>query len=137
MEQSTIAFRDELLTRNWPDDCRVCALTGATEIAGASRYVRSLRADGMILGVWSEDHHAFFHPDFQFDQTGCIRPAVAHLLAVLPNRDDRGGWKRAFWLYSPHALLDGKAPADVFTTEPERVIEAAKREFSESPDSGW
>jgi hypothetical protein len=135
--QASIEFRDELLAHNWPDDDGVRALTGAQEGDSGSSYISTLRAEGMILGLWSHDHRAFFYPDFQFDQRGCIRPEVAQLLSVLPNCDDRGGWTRAFWLYSPHALLDEEAPAEVFTMEPERVIEVAKREFSGGTDSGW
>jgi hypothetical protein len=134
---TSIAFHDELLANNWPDDDRVRALTGAQEGHFGSSDVSTLRAERRILGVWSPDRCAFFHPDFQFDQRGCIRPEIARLLAVLPAGNDRGGWARAFWLYSPHAHLGGKTPAEVFATAPERVIEAANREFGGSPDTGW
>jgi hypothetical protein len=136
-QQASIEFRDELLAHNWPDDDRVCAVTGAQKGDCGRSYVSALRAEGRILGVWSPDRRSFFYPDFQFDQRGCIRPEVAQLLNVLPDCDDPGGWRRAFWLYSPHALLGGNAPAEVFVTEPERVIAAANHEFGGSPDSGW
>jgi hypothetical protein len=133
----SIAFRDELLSRNWPDDGRVGALAGIQGSGNANQYVRALRADGRILGVWSEDQHAFLYPEFQFDHGGGIRSGIARLLAVLPGNDDREGWRRVFWLYSSHAQLDGETPAEVFPAQPARVVEVAEREFNGSPDDAW
>jgi hypothetical protein len=87
--------------------------------------------------VWSAPARRFVYPAFQFDTRGGIRPEVAGLLKVLPDEDDRGGWQRAFWLYSPHALLEGRTPADVFGHEPQRVIQVAKCHFDADPNAGW
>jgi hypothetical protein len=95
------------------------------------------RAKGALLGVWSAPLRGFVYPDFQFDRSGNLRMDVAELLAVLPCDNDSGGWRRAFWLYSPHALLDGQTPADVFAGAPKRVIKAAQNEFWGNLDAAW
>ena len=132
-----IAFRNELLAREWPDDRRVAKLTGNTAGPEGAAYVTQARARGALLGVWSERLHGFVYPDFQFDRGGAIRKDVARLLAVLPGDNDHGGWRRAFWMYSPHALLDDQTPADVFQDAPTRVITIAQEEFSGDPDMTW
>ncbi|WP_288831091.1 hypothetical protein [uncultured Paraburkholderia sp.] len=73
----------------------------------------------------------------QFDRSGAIRKDVAILLAVPASKDDCAGWKRAFWLYSPHPLLDGKTPAEIFVDDPARVIAAARKEFRVDRDATW
>src|SRR6185437_17095952 len=85
------------------------------------------RVEGRLLGVWSKRDRRFVYPAFQYDQHGKLRPKAAELLSILPDDADRGGWGRAFWLYSPHALLDGLLPAESFTSEPVRVLEAERR----------
>jgi hypothetical protein len=47
--------------------------------------------------------------------------------AAVPNdEDDKSGWRRAFWLFQPHASInDGLRPADVFRKDPQAVIRAA------------
>jgi hypothetical protein len=79
----------------------------------------------------------FLYPDFQFDRSGAIREDIAELLAVLPSEDDRGGWRRTFWLYSPHALLDDRTPAEIFVDEPTRVIAVAREEFLGDREAIW
>jgi hypothetical protein len=79
----------------------------------------------------------FLYPDFQFDRSGAIREDIAELLAVLPSEDDRGGWRRTFWLYSPHALLDDRTPAEIFIDDPTRVIAVAREEFLGDLDATW
>ena len=79
----------------------------------------------------------YVHPAFQFDARGQIRPAVAELLKVLPVDDDPGGWRRAFWLYSPHSYLDGRAPAEEFENDAQQVIEVAKHEFGQDTNLFW
>jgi hypothetical protein len=102
------------------------------------RATRRLRSNGSLLGVWDAPKRTFRHPDFQFDHHGQIRPEVADLLKILPGGDeDRGGWRRAFWLYSPHRQLGGETPADVFARDAQRVIEVAKREFQGDRDARW
>ncbi|WP_175051969.1 hypothetical protein [Paraburkholderia sediminicola] len=135
--REAINFRDELLRNRWPDDCRVAGSVEVSPSADAGAHLAHARAARLLLGVWSEAQRGFVYPDFQFDRFGKLRPEVSKLLMVLPGDDDRGGWRRAFWLYSPHALLDGLPPAEVFVSDPHRVLNVAVREFSPDCDSSW
>lgn len=135
--REAINFRDELLRNCWPDDCRVARSIDAPLTADARAFLADARATGVLLGVWSEPLRGFVYPDFQFDRFGKLRPGVSKLLMMLPGDDDRGGWRRAFWLYSPHPLLDGLLPAEVFETDPDRVLGAAEHEFAGDRDSVW
>lgn len=134
---AAIDFRNELLERGWPDDRRVAELSGKASDPEASTYAGQARARGALLGVWSVQLQGFVYPDFQFDHLGAIRKDIAALLAVLPGDNDHNGWRRTFWLYSPHALLDGQPPADVFPDSPMRVIKVAQVEFRGDPDAAW
>ncbi|EJP77624.1 hypothetical protein [Stenotrophomonas muris] len=39
------------------------------------------------------------------------------------------GWGEVEWLLSPHALLDGAAPAEVLVSDSASVLKAARAEF--------
>ncbi|MEZ0603251.1 hypothetical protein ACAX43_14030 [Paraburkholderia sp. IW21] len=136
-KDAALAFRDELLANRWPDDTRVAELIGVPGGQDAVGHIRDLLISGALLGVWSDAQHRYVYPWFQFDSNGALLPEISSLLENLPGLDDGGGWRRAFWLYSPHALLDGGLPAEVFITDPIRVIEVARREFNRDPDAGW
>jgi hypothetical protein len=135
--REAINFRDELLRNRWPDDSRVAGSIGSPPSADATALLADARAAGLLLGVWSEAECGFVYPDFQFDRFGKLRPEVSALLMILPDDDDRGGWRRTFWLYSPHALLDGLRPVEVFISDPDRVLNAAVQEFLADRDSAW
>lgn len=132
-----IQFRDELLEKGWPDANRVAELAGKTPGPEAATYAIRARASGGLLGAWSAACHCFLCPYFQFHGSGAIRKDVAGLLAVLPSKDDRGDWRRTFWLYSPHVLLGGRTPAEVFIDEPTRVIDVAREEFLGDCEASW
>ncbi|MFM0721158.1 hypothetical protein PQQ73_33155 [Paraburkholderia strydomiana] len=134
---AAIEFRDKLLEKGWPDDRRVAELVGEAPRPGVATYAAQARASGALLGVWCAPGHCFVYPDFQFNSSGFVRKEVAELLAVLPSEDDRGGWRRTFWLYSPHALLDERAPAEIFMDDPARVIAVARDEFLDDPVATW
>lgn len=136
-EEAAVVFRDRLLASHWPDNVRIAALTGAPPDVDLTPYGCSLRADGAVLGEWSAPDRHFDCTAFQFDTRGRIRPEVAGLLEMPPGEDDHGGWQRAFWLYWPHALLEGRTPADAFGHEPRRVIQVAKCHFDAHPNAGW
>lgn len=136
--REAIAFRDELLSKNWPDERQVSAMAEAASRDTLNDSAARARLCGSLLGVWVETDGVFRHPDFQFDASGATRPAVADLLAVLPsNAEDQNGWRRAFWLYSPHARLAGETPAEVFVHDAGSVIDAARAEFHGQTDGCW
>ena len=133
----SIDFRDELLAKDWPDAKRVAESAGIQPGSNPDQYLGHLRSSGAMLGVWSAPERAYRYPDFQFNSYGALRTEVSDLLKLLPSdEEDRGGWRRVFWLYSPHALLNGETPAHVFVIEPQRVLDAARREFGE-PNECW
>ena len=136
--QVAIDFRDELLAKNWPDDKCIVEMAGVRLETTAHYYVAHLRAIGALLGVWVAGDRSFRYPDFQFDFHGRLRPEISDLLRVLPdNEQDSGGWRRVFWLYSPHSLLGGDIPADVFVRDPQRIVDAARLEFNGNSDAHW
>ncbi|WP_050455302.1 hypothetical protein [Candidatus Burkholderia verschuerenii] len=136
-QQSAIDFRNALLARDWRDGKGVATLLGmAIDATNPNQYAYRQRKRGALFGVWSAQDRSYRYPDFQFEH-GAIRPELKELLTALSALDDRGGWRIAFWLYSPHARLDGHKPADVFTTNARRVIEAAQQEFSGEHDASW
>jgi hypothetical protein len=134
---SAIEFRDELIGKPWPDGRRVAELVGKAPGPEAATYAIRAQASGDLLGVWSAPRHCFLYPEFQFQRSGALWKEVAGLLAVLPSEDDGGGWRRTFWLYSPHALLDDRTPAEMFIDHPMRVIDAAREEFLGDRDATW
>jgi hypothetical protein len=136
--QAAIEFRNELLAKNWPDGKRIAEMAGTGSVSNPHQYAARLRLNGELLGVWVATERTYRHPDFQFDAHGALRPEVVDLLSVLPsNKEDRGGWRRAFWLYSPHSLVDDKIPAEVFALSPQKVIKAAKLQFGGEQDDNW
>ncbi|QLB63902.1 hypothetical protein A9O66_07710 [Paraburkholderia caribensis] len=130
-------FRERLLANNWPDELKLLELLKRPDGADAKYALTLMRSDGVLLGVWSTPRERFLYPDFQFDDDGRLIPEVSLLLQVLPADNDDAGWRRAFWLYSPHALLEGHAPSSIFALDPRKVLEVAKAEFNALPDSGW
>lgn len=134
---AALDFRDELLGMNWPDDSEVGRFAGLPASADAGEFTARARAAGTLMGVWSAPRRAFVYPAFQFDQSGKLVPDVAELLALLPKEGDEDGWRRAFWLYSPHAYLGDQSPADVFGSDPMRVLRVIQEEFHADPDTAW
>ena len=135
--EAAIDFRERLLANNWPDESRLLELTETPRGADAKYALASMRSSGVLLGVWSSRRECFLYPDFQFADDGRLLPEVSPLLQILPAQNDDAGWRRAFWLYSPHALLDGRTPSSIFSLDPRKILEVAKAEFNVSSDSGW
>jgi hypothetical protein len=70
--------------------------------------------------------------DSRFDDDGRLIPEVFLLLQILSSEGDDAGWRRAFWLYTPHALPDGRAPSSVFALDRLKILEVAMAEFNAS-----
>ena len=135
--EASFDFRDRLLAYNWPDESTLPGPANMSFGADAKSDLTLMRNGGVLLGVWSASREHFLYPDFQFDDDGHLIPEVSLLLQVLPAKGDDAGWRRAFWLYSPHALLDGNTPSSIIALDPLRIVQVAKTEFNVSPDSGW
>jgi len=126
-----------LLANNWPDESKLLGLVKTSYGADAKYALTLMRSGGVLLGVWSALHQRFLYPDFQFNNDGHLIPEVSLLLRILPAEGDDAGWRRAFWVYSPHALLDGRTPSSIFALDPLKILEVAKAEFNVSSDEGW
>jgi hypothetical protein len=106
---------------------------GDPDAPGANNTASRLRRKGELLGAWGG--REYLHPSFQFDRkTGRLMPETKTLLELLPG--DASGWRQIFWLFQPHAALDGKRPVDVFQSDPQSVIEAARSTFIPG-DTNW
>lgn len=104
----------------------------------ANRY----RKEGRLLGVWIQPERAYRYPPWQF-AGGQLKPLVRHLLTLLRNEvsgvatpGDTAGWLEIEWLYAPHVLLDGSTPASLMDSDPDRVVEAARVEFTDEARAG-
>jgi hypothetical protein len=109
-------------------------LGGGADIPNKNEMAKRLRQGGQLLGIWNG--HEFCHPKFQFTRTGQLDPRFEHLLLILPEHEDRAGWRRAFWLYFPNELLGDREPAAVWSEDPQSVLDAARDEFTEV-DKRW
>jgi len=145
--QASAALRDELLGLGWPTSAEVGESHGS-KAGNKGQWAKDRRDRGELFGVWSATERTFRHPTFQFDETGAIRPLVKELISALSANPefapaaDKGGWRRAFWLYGPTLALAGangaaRRPADVFVTEPAAVIQAARATSETGTDDAW
>ena len=132
-EEATRAVVAHILAQPTYSSREVGALLGDPDDLEAR--VRGLRRDRKLLGIWNGTE--FRHPAFQFKEDK-LMPEMHDLLAEIPlsDEDRRDGWECAYWMYFPNELLDDRCPADLFPSDPHRVIEAAHEEFADS-DSDW
>lgn len=145
--QASAALRDQLLGLGWPTSADVGASHGS-KAGNRGQWAKDRRDRGELFGVWSPNERTFRHPTFQFDETGAIRPLVKELIAAMAANPefapdvDKGGWRRAFWLYGPTLTLAGangaaRTPADVFASEPGAVIQAARATSEAMSNDAW
>lgn len=95
-----------------------------------------LREAQRLLGVWDPEHRKWRYPAFQFGSGPGVRAVMADLLKVLPSGNG-SGWSQVEWLYSPHPRTDSRPPIELIESEPDRVVEAAHRQFASHPDASW
>lgn len=87
----------------------------------------------MLASDWKQDGKIFsvahrgttYYPAFQFAPTGRPRPVVARVLEALGGDD---GWETALWFTAANGYLEGARPVDLLETDPEAVVEAAKKD---------
>lgn len=101
-----------------------------------------LRGAGQLLGVYvTKPAPSYRYLDWQFGADGEPIEHLAETLSVLREfgpfeiESDglarSNGWGEAEWFLSPHALLDGVAPAEALATDPARVLRAARSKFEQ------
>jgi hypothetical protein len=77
----------------------------------------------MLFGV--RFGQAWHYPKFQFDPDLRPYPEIKTILSALP--DDQG-WDRIQWFLERHEKLQGCTPLEVWTTDRNKVVEAANME---------
>lgn len=131
-EEAAAALRDELLALGWPTSAEV-GRANCSQTTDPARWAKTKRDAGELLGVWSPADRTWRHPSFQFYADGTLHPRIQELLVTLAESsdfspdNDRGGWRRAFWLCGSSYGLAGpdgepRAPAEVFLEDPDSVI---------------
>lgn len=101
---------------------QVADLAGSTagnRAATANRWAKQ----GRVFSVDVEGSQRF--PGFQFGENGRPLPVVADVLAALGDR--LAAWELALWFSSDNDWLGGQRPVDVLDSDPEPVVEAARR----------
>ena len=68
------------------------------------------------------------YPTFQLGADALPLPAIAKVLAEVPKNLD--GWSLLSWFMSSNVLLDGQRPADMVATNPDIVVDAARRFYA-------
>lgn len=135
------AARRADLASDWLDARAVGDALGS-RASNASQLASRYRKEGKLLGVWIRPERAYRYPPWQF-AGGQPKPQVRRLLGLLRNEEtgvagpaDKGGWLEIEWLYAPHVLLGGKAPASLMDSDPDRVVEIARMEFMDGARAG-
>jgi len=83
------------------------------------------KEEGRIFAVEAGGQTLF--PAFQFSEdSGQPQPVIAQILTVLQPRFS--GWQTALWFTGRNSWLGAKRPVDVLKSDPEAVVEAARRE---------
>jgi len=99
-----------------------------------------LRKAGQLLDAYvTKPAPSYRYSDWQFGADG---EPIDHLTEILSVLREFGpfeiesdglarsnGWGEAEWFLSPHALLDGVAPAEALATDPALVLRVARSEF--------
>lgn len=126
------------------------------KVSDVSSWASRQRHRRRLFGVWNSAGRTFVHPAFQFDATGASPklPGLLSILETRAGMiPDGGGWTRACWFYHRDRRLAagtasarapdpagetfvvpvlgatdeaGQTPAEVFGTEPDRVIALAQ-----------
>lgn len=110
---------------------------GAEEVAGIMHvnlagielesWAAQMRRDKQMFGVRFREK--YLYPELQFGLTGSLLPKLHELLSLLPIT--HGNWTAAFWLFQPHGRFGGRRPVDLFSENPDVVLNMAKEDFVE------
>lgn len=88
------------------------------------------------LGKYKRQHRAFavrsskqdLYPVFQFDPNAEPLAVMRKIIEAVPTASQ--GWPLLSWFEARNRLLGGEKPSDLLSTEPERVLKAARRFYS-------
>jgi len=102
------------------------------DLAGSKAKNRAALAsrwqqEGRILGV--RHRGQLLYPAFQFDADGRPLPVISRVLKTFG--EGSGSWETALWFTAANGWLGGVRPVDLLAKEPDKVVDAARREVSE------
>jgi len=90
----------------------------------SSQLAADQRGSGKLFGVrWGREWR---YPRFQFNSGRRLHPEMRDVLSALS--PDPQGWDRLQWFLQPHERLNGRIPLQVWTTDRQKVIDAAGTE---------
>lgn len=89
------------------------------------------RKERKILAIWHTPRKPYLFPPCQFVGAQLLPEIETLLMMREVVGSDRSGWSMVEWLLTPHVLLNDQRPADLLESNPDRVVAAAKVEFSE------
>lgn len=161
-----MSFVDKLLAEHCITAAEAARAAGIAN-AEAQAWANAARAQDDLFGVWSTEARAFVFPDFQFHGAATAEKR-RELFRVLRTRigfdpvsEDKGGWRRAAWLYQPNPTMSPlalvmrhidffsdpvqavkdlpnlsdlpRSPAELFSEDPDEVIAAARQLTAQQP----
>jgi hypothetical protein len=93
-----------------------------------SSQLHKWEAAGQIFAL--KHYNLHYYPSYGLDQES-FQPlgGMAPTLEVF--KDYKDSWGLAYWFLSANGLLGGRRPKDVLATDPQSVLEAARREVEE------
>jgi len=99
-----------------------------------------LRRRGALFGVWVPEERAYRFAPWQFMQSGQPSPVLPQILTLVRGRNGvaagerTSGWEELEWFLAPHALADGRTPAELLATDPPAILKVAHADFDEGAD---
>lgn len=130
------AQRRRQLAQDWWVASEVSANLGSAA-GNTSQLATQRRREGQLLGVWVSNERCYRYPPWQFHPDGQPVSQMAEILRLLrepggmASADRRtSGWQEVEWFYVPHRLLDDLPPHEVLPDDPDRVLDAATRQFA-------
>ncbi|KLC04120.1 hypothetical protein XP420_15460 [Xanthomonas perforans] len=99
-----------------------------------------LRRRGALFGVWVPERRAYRFAPWQFMHSGRPSPVLAEILTLVRGRNGvaagerTSGWEELEWFLAPHALADGRTPAELLVTDPPAILKLAHADFDEGAD---
>jgi hypothetical protein len=117
--QAQAELADEFGLRSSTDVAKLARSTASNRAATANRWVNQRK----VFPVDVDGAQRF--PGFQFDENGRPRPIIADVLAAFGDR--LTGWELALWFTGSSDWLGDERPVDVLDSDPELVVEAARR----------
>ncbi|UXF74614.1 hypothetical protein K7574_21205 (plasmid) [Stenotrophomonas maltophilia] len=96
-----------------------------------------LAREGRLFRVWVSEERAYRYAPWQFMQSGAPSPALPDVLALLRGSNGvaagerTSGWEELEWFLAPHALAQGRTPAQLLATDPPAILKVAHADFDE------